>query len=282
MTRVAANAIAWVASFALLLGACYSDPPTDQTGCTPGVGTCHCPTADIPLLQEPEPFELATSAGRCAPVSCKRLLDGGVRMTYCFQNIDPTTSDPEARKPPFSGCTIARTDMRRFDAYYGQDAGDLEVTFCVGAPGVPGELNLWYGENPNRRLLRLVAKSQYAVAGCYVAHFESEQAQTPAFEEIPKACHEVCGADGGDVCQLDLTDGQGDPTRAPVAIVAESTAEPVVGEVWVESIRLVARRCRCQASADCIDPARPVCQPFAPVAACPASGAPGVCGAIVN
>lgn len=267
-----------------LANGCYSDPSEpsvtmkDEADCSPGVGTCACGTDEIGLLEAPEPFELAASAGRCEPgVACRPLLGGGVLMTYCFQSIDPKITDSEAKKPPFAGCTIARTDMRRFDAYYAHAPRDLEVRFCVGAPGLSGELNLWYGQNPNRRLLRLVDHGEYAVEGCYVAHFASEQAQTPSFQEIPEACHEACGATGGDACRLDLTDDKGDPTKAPMAIVAENSAEPATARVWVETIRLVDSRCRCDADRDCVDPSRALCEPFAAVAACPASGH-GVCG----
>jgi hypothetical protein len=266
-----------------LAGGCYTDPSAvsvtakEEADCSPGVGTCACDTDEIALLDAPEAFELATSAGRCEPgVACRPLLGGGVLMTYCFQSIDPQVTDPEAKKPPFAGCTIARTDMRRFDAYYANAPGDLEVRFCVGSPGLPGELNLWYGQNPNRRLLRLVDHAHYAVEGCYVAHFANVQAQTPAFQEIPEACREACGATGGDACRLDIADDIGDPTKAPVAIVAENSAEPTTARVWVETIRLVDARCRCDADRDCVDPSRPLCEPFASVTACPASEH-GVC-----
>ena len=58
--------------------------------------------------------------------------------------------------PPYSGCTFANTEMRKFDAHWGGGQWDLEIAFCVEGAGIPGELTLYYGQNPYRRFLQLV------------------------------------------------------------------------------------------------------------------------------
>lgn len=275
------------ALFATALLGCYTEPhDRSSTGvepvCDPVGPTCDCAVEDIHLLEEPRFFELAASPRRCEPSSCRRTVDGSVVMNYCFQKLEPSTSPvvPEVNGPPFAGCTFARADLRKFDGHFDNDGVDLEVTFCVASPGVPGELNLWYGENPFRRLLRLIDKNRYAVAGCYVTHFAAHQAQTPAFAEIAPECHDQCGENGGSACRLDLVDENADPTQAPLTIVAENTDEAVVGQVWVKSVRFVSNHCRCRTDRDCADAKRPSCQPFAETPMCPApETALGVCSA---
>ena len=145
----------------------------------------------------------------------------------------------------------------------------------AGGGRVNSGLNLWYGEYPRRKFLRLLTSGEAAASArlCFVRRFSPEDAECGHFDKattdatvlagIPEACRLDPGEgdnwhcrgrwrDRGELCGFDYK-------NKPLWITGESCTTDVEVEVTDLSIRYFSGTCRCQESADCRETARPAC-----------------------
>jgi hypothetical protein len=207
---------------------------------------------------------------RCRATTCDPNAAGGMTMSYCLANCDVANG-------PWAVCLFSGpTDLSAFDVDFGK-AGMLEVVFEVMSASVGGKLNLYYGKDPRRKYLPLIARGDSLPAGKYHRYFAPEQAVFPDWFPIPVACRERCGS-----CPAILADPLFRFDMADVTLAGEGCAAKVDAQVRLVSVKLLSRGCGCTTDEHCTDtPDRPLCRmPGSNAAICswPSRLAPRVCG----
>jgi hypothetical protein len=118
------------------------------------------------------------SQGCCHGIVAECSADGAGGVRFSF---DICSDDRKWAVCDFNGVY----DFSGFDAAKGGDR-ILEVRFCVEEEITGGRLNLWYGQHPLRKSLPLV-HGRLGV-GCYVRHFNTQNALFPGWCDMPTVC----------------------------------------------------------------------------------------------
>jgi hypothetical protein len=228
-------------------------------------GECKEGPSPEPRCQQTIALPLDTNEGfpREAAPSCTR--SGGVG-TMQFTMNDCAT---------YKACDFAQSaNLNLFDASQSR-AAVLEVEFCVSKP-VSGEINLWYGAFPARKLLALL-RADESMEGCRTVRFAPEEAI--CHWNIWRDCRN--GIDPCFTCQQQqrCNDCTLDFSTAKLTLIAERCQAPFGNlTVTLKAVRLVPKDCACRSDADCIGaPDRPDCALGLDSSICDAAGA-DVCG----
>ena len=202
---------------------------------------------------------------------CSLEPDGSVVLSYAITGA--------AVDNPYAVCVAGtHKDLEAFDADHQAD-GALEVAYCTDNP-IPGGLNLWYGDPPNRKYLVLVGRGETMAAGCRVSYFTPEMARFATFfkdndassSQVP-TCNQQCGRTPAE-CATPFA-------NVPVALAGEWLLPGASADARVRllSIHHVSSGCLCQSDQSCSG-SRSTCRSgaFAPIA-CEVRAAPegGVC-----
>lgn len=217
----------------------------------------------------------------CSYVSCDKDTSGGLVMKYA---IDCRSGDHI-----WALCNFApEQSFVDFDLAYDAE-GIMEVVFCVDVAPIEGEINLWYGRHPIRKILRLVRAGEVLGPGCYVRYFAPSQARFPGWDEIPKDCREKCG-DVPRSCLAEfratvdeyahMDGGASYDFRATgMQLAAENCDGEASGTIRLTGIKHLSGGCGCSGSGPCAGADRPQCRLTEPgECAWPGDLPPGVCG----
>jgi hypothetical protein len=153
----------------------------------------------------------------------------------------------------------------------------LEVVFDVVSTSAPGKLDLYYGQDPRRKYITLVARGETLESGRYYKYFTPQQVQFPTWSPIPPLCQGQCGA-----CPAVHDDPQFGFSSTDMTLAGEGCSEPVDAKIRLVSVNIISRGCGCTTKSDCSSaPSRSECRaPDSGVGACgwPTSFPLGMCG----
>ena len=234
-----------------------------------------------------QPVRLPVNAGREYPegavdpnanddlpaVECTPQADGTLSMAFSYHC-------PPDGPWPYRACEFSvGQDLSVFDADNGGD-GALEIVLSADR-AMLGGLNLWYGFDPHRKLLKMVESGIVLEPGettWYFAPVDAEcQWSLPGWGHIWPGCADTCNL-GQEGCTVDYSDTQ-------LALIAEFCAADTGAALEVHSVTYYPPGCRCLRDAACTDPERPVCNTAAalPDERCPPENprCAGVCVASV-
>ncbi len=204
-------------------------------------------------------------------------------MSYCLATCDVPS-------PPYAVCQLAGpVDFSTFDVDLSATKDQfLEVIFDVVSASVSGKLNLYYGQDPRRKYVSLVARGEKIRAGRYYKYFAPNEAYFPSWPPIPAACGDQCGP-----CPDIFQDGASGSAAfvaairaADLTLAAEGCSEAVDAQVRIVSVKLVNRTCGCATNVQCTsNPDRPLCRdPQSGQGRCgwPGTLLPRVCGPVAE
>lgn len=237
-------------------------------------------------------------------LTCTPDLDG-FRFAYRIcQKLGGDDGGKPVEGPSWAVCDFAGVyDFSSFDAASRGERGIVEVRFCVEAPVTGAQLQLWYGQHPLRKALRLKAAGERLETGCYVRHFDAAAAEVPTWCAIPESCLREAEACPTRSCLEDFatkaTEWSSSPeaidpacgsvdsapyydlstTRLTLAAEGCDFAEgEVSGVVRIDSVKLVSRSCACSEEKPCNAASdRPRCYAGA-ASRCSDDDRLGVCG----
>jgi hypothetical protein len=169
-------------------------------------------------------------------------------------------------------CVVSRQqNLSSFDGD-GGNRGILEVKFEV-IRRVQSQINVWYGEDPRRRKLRLLQRDEEKNGlgpGVYIRHFTPDDACYGDFPALGD-CRNKCGkTDDAAFCYTNFS-------KAPISIAAEGcTGEVKDGAVRLISVIHLDAPCVCRDSTNCLSDSRVACMPLngspgLPHSTCPAN-----------
>jgi hypothetical protein len=204
-------------------------------------------------------------------VTCRQWSDGQYSWAQCIA----------------TPATTGTFDLDNFDADNGNQ-GALEVRFCLssrdGGP-ITGGIDLWYGEYPRRKILKLLADSerQGIVPGCYARTFNPSDADPARFlvntseqvvrDQIPTECRFATQADAdawvfngkwtsrGAACKFSYK-------NTKIWITAESCVQNVNAELSKLTMTYHPLALLCSSAGACRYSDRPKCAPASDVPAC--------------
>jgi len=216
------------------------------------VSTCKC-----------EPALLGITGGEryegpplCSPTTCKLQNDGALLLSYCHTCESPW---------PWSVCIAANAhDLSGFDGDAG-NAGALAVEFCIDGP-IPTDVNLWYGQDPWRKRLRLLRREEAQTIPpgphCYTRYFSPGDACFADFPDLPAKCRNRCGTTDAD-CTVNFS-------ATPVLLAVEGCAAASSGVIALKSVTYHPSGCLCSDNSSC-DATRECRLADLPLPVCPAT-----------
>ncbi len=226
------------------------------------LSSCDCTSITI------EPTQIYKREGQrlCDPqsIDCSGPTTDGYTMAYCWNECDPDDF-------PWAQCSWMDVDLNRFDIDHA-GRGALEIGFCNDTK-LYGALNIYYGEYPRRKQLRLLNSEQIQnglAPGCHRVLLGPGDAVCPIFDPakkpdgLPDEC--LTGCESGswkkvsEKCMFAYD-------RVPVWLSGEECVEGKPVAVSITKIEITYHRpsCVCIRDSDCLDPEKPYCEKGSPI-----------------